>query len=139
MKNWVARAFLNKLLSEDERRDLRKFEREELPLRPVPYDRQFLVGFEILRRYDLHPKSLMESQIMLMDKLFFKYQTDLENRHLREHGDDVSKCDCLTGLEALYAWEDYAARMMEESTEWAMPIVYASIVLLFSTMKLVCP
>jgi hypothetical protein len=130
MKNYVARAFLNKLLNDAERKDLRNYERGR---------ERYLVGFEICRRYSLKPEPLVESQMMAMDALYYKYTDMLEKAHNEQHAnpeaktaEEVPECPCPVGLDALYAWEDYAAEQVEQSYDWKMAI---TVVLLTLTCR----
>lgn len=111
---------MNRLLSGPERLDLRNYERT-LP------EGRYLVGFEICRRYNLKPEPLVESQMLAMDKLYYKYIDMVEKAHNDNHAvvefesvDDIPDCPCPTYLDALYAWEDYAAEQMESSIDWKL-------------------
>lgn len=129
---------MNKLLNDAERKDLRNYERTIRNDASNP--RSYLVGFEICRRYGLKPEPLQESQMMAMDKLYYKYQDMIEKAHNDNHavaesgvdGVDVPDCPCPTDLEALYAWEDYAMDQMTDSIDWKMAL---TVVLLTLTLR----
>lgn len=70
----MARAFLNKLLNESERWDLKEFEKTLPPGR-------FLTGFEICRRYKLQPKLLPEKDLAQMELLYWKWNKAWEAKY----------------------------------------------------------
>lgn len=98
--------------------------------------RSYLVGFEICKRYNLKPEPLIESQMMAMDKLYYKYQDEREEHHnlvcLKGDREAIVDCECPVELDALYAWEDYALDKMESSMDWKLAL---TVVLLTLTLR----
>lgn len=105
MEPFVARAFLSKLLSEGEKKDLKA---HEIWLRD-----RYLTGSEICRRYNLKPEPLPESDISRMDTLLWQWrrtQAGLFDQLRQADGDEAIAFD-VNGeqwLADLWAWETYA-------------------------------
>lgn len=74
MRPYVARAFLNKLLNEDERKDLKAFEKT-LP------EGHYLTSSELCRRYRLKPDPLPEEDTDRMELLLWKWNKRWEARY----------------------------------------------------------
>ncbi len=72
MEPYVARAFLNKLLNEKQRSDLKEYEKTLPPMR-------YLVGSELCRRYHLKPEPLPEAEIEEMTHVFHVWEKRWES------------------------------------------------------------
>ena len=79
MEPFVARAFLNKLLSEDERKSLRDYE-VWLQNKPNMQNR-YLTGSEICRRFHLKPDPLTEDDVDRMELLVWKWKERYSTRY----------------------------------------------------------
>jgi hypothetical protein len=99
MEPYVARAFLNKLLSEGERADLRKFEEQ--------MQGRYLQGFEICRRYNLKLDPLPEADIQRMDLLLWKWKRAWEVK-FDSLGDEPFNVNGDHVLGDLWDWERFA-------------------------------
>lgn len=111
MEPYVARAFLNKLLSESERKDLRRLEESQQTGR-------YLQGFEICRRYNLKPDPLTDHDIAKMDTLLWKWKQAwfVKFDTLREvHGDEPFNVNGDHLLGDLWDWEKFAEENFEDS------------------------
>lgn len=79
MEPYVARAFLNRLLSDDERRRLREAE-GRLQLEPKMRAR-YLQGFEICRLFHLKPDPLPEADTERMSRLLWIWNRQWEQKY----------------------------------------------------------
>lgn len=116
MQPWTARAFLMRMLNQDQKDQLRKHEST------LPRGR-YLQGFEICKAFKLKPNTLNEDAVASMERLLTGFIKNKEYKHLNKHriSDDISEvveCDCKTDNEALYEWEEFADRMFEDSLDW---------------------
>lgn len=101
MHPMVARAFLNKLLNDFERAELRKNERN------LPQGR-YWQGFEICRAYNLRPESLPDQETEKMEELWKQYATTQLRTGLefeQSHPEVTPK----TKAEEVHDWEDWAS------------------------------
>lgn len=106
METMSARAFLHKLLSESERKELFQIEKNFPPGR-------YWQGFEICRHFHLKPEPLDEAEVQQMDALWRDYRKTilwkkqaLEN--LKHDKECQPHCKCTTDLEEIYEWQTWA-------------------------------
>ncbi len=100
MEPMHARAFLTRLLSAEQRNDLRAWENRLPPGRS-------LQGFEIVMRYQLQPKPILESQIQWMGETYRKWLTSPDNNNNME--------STLTHQQKIHQWEDFAIQNYVEN------------------------
>lgn len=107
MEPYVARAFLNKLLNDSERKDLQKQEEQG----------RYFLGFEICQKFHLKPEPLSEHEVDEMTRIYRVWQKkwECEYDRLRAAHPDVDGKPSfnVTGddwLSDLRSWE-YFARM----------------------------
>jgi len=125
MEPYVARAFLNKLLNESEKEDLRRQEDKS---------GTYLQGFQICQKYHLKPEPLRDEEMARMTALYRVWQTkwEMEFDRLRAlHPGDEASFN-VTGdelLSDLRSWEWYAEKnyvepMMPAGTKMGLVLTF---------------
>lgn len=130
MHPMVARAFLNGLLTSEQRLRLRQYENTLEPGR-------YLQGFEICNLFKLKPNPVDEKETDRIQSLYFEYRKRIEwkqsqlndihheevcNKKPRRNIGKYGWCYCPTTQQDVHAWEDWSLEHMDKTLEelaWA--------------------
>ena len=138
LEPYVARALMNRLLTEDERSDLRKYEawlQNQVDIYGKSQKGRYVTSFEICQRFHLKPEPVAEADIESMNKLYWKYQ-QIWGKKYDELFEQATEPFNVTGnelIEDLWAWEKFAEENYDETKVSASVLAFIPLLVLLGS------